>query len=317
MKELKFVIICTILVLMMGGCGNKSEDSSDYNMYYVNKDETKIVKEAYTPQGTTTTDMVNEFLSKLDENPKNANYKKAKPDLVKLLNYTVEDKQVYLTFDAGYYEMSNVTEILFRTAIVRMLTQIPNIEFVSFYINDKPLMDVSGNVVGIMTADNFIENTGDETNTYERTNLTLYYANEEGNKLIETSVDVVYSSNISPEKLIIDRLIKGPSTDKVFPTIPPETKLINVSIKDGVCYVNLDEGFLNQTYELIESVPVYSIVNSLLELSNINKVQILINGETNVTYREVINFNTLFERNLDIIETNSIITSGEEDIINE
>lgn len=317
MRKIKFGIICAILVLLMGGCGKKTENSSEYFMYYVNKDETKIVEEAYTPKSTSSTDMVAEFLSKLDENPKNANYKKAKPDSVKLLNYSVEENQVYLTFDTGYYEMSNVTEILFRAAMVRMLTQIPDIKMVSIYINDQPLMDVNGNVIGIMTADNFIENTGEAINTYERTNLTLYYANETGDKLVETSVDVVYSSNISTEKLIIEQLIKGPSTDQVFPTIPPETKLISISIKDGVCYVNFDEGFLNQTYELIESVPVYSVVNSLLELPNINKVQILINGETDITYREAINFNTLFERNLDIIEDNSIVTTGKEDVINE
>jgi germination protein M len=303
--------------MILGGCGNKKEASSEYNMFYVNKDETKIVEEAYKPQATETSKMVDEFLSKLDENPKDANYKKAKPDNVKLLNYSVEEKQVYLTFDAGYYEMSNITEVLFRTAIVRMLTQIPDIEFVSFYINDKPLTDTNGNVVGIMKADNFIENTSDEINSYARTKLTLYYANEEGNKLIETSVDVVYTSNISAEKLIIEQLIRGPLTDKVYPTIPPETKLNSISIKDGVCYVNFDEGFLNPTYELTESVPVYSVVNSLLELPSINKVQILINGETNITYREAINFNTLFERNLDIIESDSIVTGGEEDIINE
>jgi germination protein M len=316
-NKLKIAIIFAILLFAMAGCGNKETESSEYNMFYVNKDETKIVEEAYTPQSENTKDIVDEFLAKLDENPENANYKKSKPDSVKLLNYSVDANQVYLTFDEGYYDMSSVTEILFRTSIVRMLTQISGIEFVSFYINDKPLMDVNDNVVGIMTASNFIENTGNEINSYERTTLTIYYANQEGNKLVETSVDLVYSSNISNEKLIMEQLIKGPTSDKVYPTIPPETKLISVSIKDGVCYVNFDEGFLNPTYELIESVPVYSVVNSLLELPNINKVQILINGETNVTYREAINFDTLFERNLDIIENDSIVTSGKEDIIDE
>lgn len=317
MNKLKIAIIFAILLFAMAGCGNKETESSEYNMFYVNKDETKIVEEAYTPQSENTKDIVDEFLAKLDENPENANYKKSKPDSVKLLNYSVDANQVYLTFDEGYYDMSSVTEILFRTSIVRMLTQISGIEFVSFYINDKPLMDVNDNVVGIMTASNFIENTGNEINSYERTTLTIYYANQEGNKLVETSVDLVYSSNMSNEKLIMEQLIKGPTSDKVYPTIPPETKLISVSIKDGVCYVNFDEGFLNPTYELIESVPVYSVVNSLLELPNINKVQILINGETNVTYREAINFDTLFERNLDIIENDSIVTSGKEDIIDE
>lgn len=317
MNKLKIAIIFAIFLFAMAGCGNKETESSEYNMFYVNKDETKIVEEAYTPQSENTKDIVDEFLAKLDENPENANYKKSKPDSVKLLNYSVDANQVYLTFDEGYYDMSSVTEILFRTSIVRMLTQISGIEFVSFYINDKPLKDVNDNVVGIMTASNFIENTGNEINSYERTTLTIYYANQEGNKLVETSVDLVYSSNMSNEKLIMEQLIKGPTSDKVYPTIPPETKLISVSIKDGVCYVNFDEGFLNPTYELIESVPVYSVVNSLLELPNINKVQILINGETNVTYREAINFDTLFERNLDIIENDSIVTSGKEDIIDE
>jgi germination protein M len=119
------------------------------------------------------------------------------------------------------------------------------------------------------------------------------------------------------EKLILEQLIKGPATDKVHPTIPPETKLLGVSIKDGICYVNFDEGFLNQTYELTESVPVYSVVNSLLELPNISKVQIMINGETDITYREAIHFDTLFERNVDIVEKDAIVTTGEENIINE
>ncbi|MFA9378102.1 MAG: GerMN domain-containing protein [Lachnotalea sp.] len=317
MNKSKIAIICAIIAFVLVGCGNKQSEVSQYNMYYVNKDETKIVQEPYTPQSTSTADVVDEFLLKLDENPENANYKKAKPDSVKLLNHSLEDKQVYLTFDEGYYDMSNVTEVLFRASMVRMLTQIPGVEFVSFYINDKPLMDVNENVVGIMTAKNFIDDIGDEINSFERTQLTLYFANEDGTKLIETLVDVVYSSNISNEKLIIKKLIKGPSTDKVYPTVPPDTKLLSVSIKDGVCYVNFDEGFLKQTYEVIESIPVYSVVNSLLELPNINKVQILINGETNITYREAINFDTAFERNLDIIDNASVVTSGKEDIIDE
>lgn len=66
--------------------------------------------------------------------------------------------------------------------------------------------------------------------------------------------------------------------------------------------MNLDKGFLGQGYDVLEMVPVYSIVNSLTELPGISKVQILINGETNITYQESIRFETIFERNLDMIE---------------
>ena len=60
---------------------------------------------------------------------------------------------------------------------------------------------------------------------------------------------------------------------------------------------------MGQGYDVSEAVPVYSIVNSLLELSNVNKVQILINGETPKVYRESISLETIFERNFDLIET--------------
>ena len=55
---------------------------------------------------------------------------------------------------------------------------------------------------------------------------------------------------------------------------------------------------------MTEAVPIYSIVNSLTEIPGISRVQILVNGETDLVYRESIRFDTIFSRNLDIIEEN-------------
>ena len=65
--------------------------------------------------------------------------------------------------------------------------------------------------------------------------------------------------------------------------------------------MNLDEGFLNQNYEIEEGVVIYSIVNSLAELPNVNKVQISVNGDTKLTYREEFSLGTVYERNLDYL----------------
>ena len=48
-------------------------------------------------------------------------------------------------------------------------------------------------------------------------------------------------------------------------------------------------------------VTIYALVNSLSEISDINKVQILINGESSRVYGEVMDLNTLYERNLDMV----------------
>ena len=49
-------------------------------------------------------------------------------------------------------------------------------------------------------------------------------------------------------------------------------------------------------------VTIYSIVNSLVELSGVNKVQISVNGSTDVIYMETVPLSQVFERNLEIMD---------------
>ena len=52
-------------------------------------------------------------------------------------------------------------------------------------------------------------------------------------------------------------------------------------------------------------VVVYSIVNTLCELSDVNKVQFTIDGEQKNTYGDTKKFNIPFERNLDLVSGGS------------
>ena len=236
--------------------------------------------------------------------PPKLDYKAPLADGFKLLGYTLENGQLTMNFDDKYKSMDITKEVLTRAAIVRTVTQIPEISLVSFTVQGEMLADSSGMAIGTMNADSFIENAGDEINAYEKVNLKLYYANEDGTGLVEENRrNVVYNSNISLEKLVVEQLVKGPLMEGAYPTINPSTKIISVSVKDGICYVNLGSDFLSQPNSVSAEVTIYSITNSLVELSNVNKVQISIGGETNVTYREKIDLNNLFERNLDLLVT--------------
>ena len=103
------------------------------------------------------------------------------------------------------------------------------------------------------------------------------------------------------ERLVVDCLVKGPDTDQAFPTINPDTKVLGVTVRDGICYVNFDKTFLTQVYTVTPEVVIYSITNSLVELTSVNKVQISIDGQTDVVFRETFNLTNLYERNLDLI----------------
>ena len=220
-----------------------------------------------------------------------------------LLGYSLDNGTLTLSFDEHYKEQSPIEEVLTRAAIVRTLTQIEGIDYVTMTAKEEPITDNLGNVIGAMSQDTFIDNAGNEINTYEQVKLRLYFANETGDKLIETNRRGVYSSNIAMEKLVIEQLIKGPNAEDIYPTVNANTKVISVNVKDGTCYVNLDENFLKQTTGVNAEVTIYSITNSLVELPNINKVQISINGDTNYMFCESISLTNVFERNLDIVES--------------
>ena len=164
-------------------------------------------------------------------------------------------------------------------------------------------MDSTGNPVGPMQSTDFIDNISN-VNSFEKTELSLYFADESGEKLVKESREVVHNINTSLEKLVIEQLIAGPGRPGLNPTLPKETKLINVSVNENVCYINFDSSFLNNTLEVKEYIPIYSIVNSLAAVSSINKVQITVNGSQDVMFRDSISLNQQFERNLDYNKEN-------------
>ena len=207
-----------------------------------------------------------------------------------------------LDFDTGYIKDQGREEILRRAAIVRTLTQIDGVDEISISIDGSPLNDINGIPVGIMTSDMFIDNAGDEINSYERTKLVLYFANEEGDGLVQTTEAVAYNSNISMEKLVTEHIISGPLSNGLYPVTDPGVGLMGVTTKDGICYVNLSKEFLVKQGKLTDEVVLYSFVNSLTELPNINKVQFMIDSETEISFGEHSYLNEPFERNLEIVE---------------
>ena len=109
--------------------------------------------------------------------------------------------------------------------------------------------------------------------------------------------EVRHSSNVPKEKLIVERLMKGPSGSDAYPVVSPDANLLSVTIKDGICYVNFDSTFLTGAYDVLPEVTVYSIVNSLVEGTEAREVQITINGETDAKYMGVVDLSQPLEEN--------------------
>ena len=132
--------------------------------------------------------------------------------------------------------------------------------------------------------------------------MTLYFANSDGSALVKEEMDVRYNSNQAKERVIVEKLIKGPTGNDLQATIPKGTKLLGTSIKDGICFLNFNEGLKNTTPGVQPETVIYSIVNSVTECSSVSRVQIAINGDSNVMFQESIKLSEPLSRNLDIVE---------------
>lgn len=301
MKKVWIMLLAAWCLLGLTSCRQEaSENENVYQIYYISNSETKVEIHEHEMTADSRREQLNELIECLSAMPEKLEYKAPLAMGFQVLSVELKEGRVMLDVDDAYMDMPATTEVLVRAALVNTLTQIPDVDYVGITVEGGQLFDNAGDLVGLMNAEQFIHNDGNEINTYELTRVKLYFANESGDKLIAAYREKHYSTNTPLERFVLEELIAGPSgqVDGIYPSINPETKIMSIMTKDGICYVNLDASFLTVVNNVSTDVAIYSIVNSLVELNNINKVQILINGEVPASFSAA-----TYERNLDCVIT--------------
>ena len=106
----------------------------------------------------------------------------------------------------------------------------------------------------------------------------VYFANNQASYLIAETREV------KKNKLyfnLIEELIKGPSSDDLVATIPPQANLLGVEIKNKTALVNFSKDLKTSHWggTAGETMTIYSVVNTLAQFNEIDNVKILIAGE--------------------------------------
>lgn len=272
-------------------------------LYYLNEERTKVISEAFVLERGTVEEQISDTLTILEEVLWTVEEKKLVSDNnpIQGFIFNKETGVVTLYFASDYNFTHSITETLRRASIVKTLCQIQKVISIEFYMGSQPLMLSNGKPVGLMKAEDFAESTGANTELFQETLISVYFANKTGDFLVESNVKVTYNGVISTECLILNQLLKGPLNSSMQSVIPKGTLLNKVYVQDGICYVDFSEEFMKTREGISPEVAIYSVVNSLTELSGVHKVQFLIDGTIRKAY-EHLDFSSYFEQNLDIIE---------------
>lgn len=310
MRQLIRISCLVFFCILFVSCGSKKEDASmhTYAIYYLNSQMTELVYKDYqTPRNQENKEALARELLKEMRKSEDANDKSALGEDVEVMDIQCKESQLSVYFSATYNERNGTEEILSRAAIVQTLCGIEGIDYVEFYVEDQPLM-ISGNAVGLMNSESFLTDLERQGEGQTRMR-TLYFSDTTGDYLVAAQTPVNYVSAAPLARLLLEYLIEGEETiirtnkrSEAIPTVPASTVLNSLTIRDNVCYLDVSKG-INELLEGIRSeVVVYSIVNTLCELPNVNRVQITVDGEPQKKYGEMEGFDLMLERKLDIVK---------------
>ena len=149
----------------------------------------------------------------------------------------------------------------------------------------------------------FLEYIPEEEITQEQmrqTIVTLYFLNPNTNKLAKEARQIDSKELINyPYEVLINLLIEGPKNNKLIKLIPEKTKLISTNIENNILIINFSKEFIEDQNlgKEQEELIIKSIVNTVTELTEINEVIFLIEGEKDEGFpdNEII-FNKIFTR---------------------
>lgn len=301
-KTIIFLCICIIGIAVLPGCEKNSQAESDdeISLYYLNESGTALKTVGYSLESDDVDGKINEIMAAMRKERKNV--VAAVPGGVQSISYELSGNVLSLNFDSSYLGLDSITEIFLRAATVLTFTQLEEVSYVSFYVNNNPVKDANGDAVVMLSESDFIDKVGNTLNNYENTTVTLYFANYSGNKLKAEIRTGMYDSSRSLERYIVEQIIKGPADNGNYRTVPHDTEIRSINTSNGVCYIDFDGNFLSGASSVKDEIMIYSIVNSLTELSHINKVQISVNGNIDVELHNRFSLNQLLMKDLSYME---------------
>lgn len=123
-----------------------------------------------------------------------------------------------------------------------------------------------------------------------QTIVSLYFINKENNKLNPEAhlLDIKEIIN-NPYERLIQLLIEGPKSDKNKKIMPENTKLNKCYLEKDCVTLDFSIEFLNYVKENSQEKEnlINCIVNTLTELSEVNKVKIVIDGKEQEEFKEI------------------------------
>jgi germination protein M len=306
-----FVAIAVTSLAVFVNATKKSEGLMDINLYYLNPSDNTIVAEKRSVNKTAEpSEILSETLAAYNEGPKTTGLSKAVPDEVKLEVSRDKHKENVLDVELSksFNGLSESQRIVCIGSIVYTFSEMYFIDNVNLTVdgeNISSLYNIKGEETELLSRDNVINNPVINPEKIDRQMVVLYFTDADKKALFPEERSIEIKQSQTAEYQIVEQLMAGPSGESGLKGCMPQgAKIKDIKTEEGICYVNLSNEFVSNIGNSADSerLAIYSIVNSLTELSNVNKVQFLIEGKKISNYKGSYDFSKTFERDESLIK---------------
>ena len=303
-KTLALIVALCFIAAFACSCKDKAkpiEPQESISLYFGNKDSTDLVEERFETDGIEFVKLPKVVMEKLLEGPEKSDHTRIIRAGTSLLDIALDKSSVTVNLSKEFYDEENILDVLASASVVKSLCSVSGVTTVSILVEGTPLILDDGTVIANMKEGDLVFDA--EALTQDEANITLYFSDEDADSLVREVRRVNIPKGETMEKIVLSELISGPGKDKTYRTVPGETKIRSIETNDGVCFVNLSQDFITKYVggTAAEQLTVYSIVNSLTELANVEKVQFLIEGEKKDVFIHMV-FNEPIIRDVSMVE---------------
>ena len=194
------------------------------------------------------------------------------PADVSVEGQSLEDRCLTLRMSEAWDAMNDMDRRLAEACLVLTMTQLYEVDTVS-------IQWANGTISGPMTNHDYL--LFDDSATSDQVTVKLYFSDQNGRYLLEESRSRAFASQQQMMNFVVSEIVNGPENTEALSVIPEGTNLLRLSIEEGVCTLDFSEAFLSnrpRTHAEARMV-VFSLVNALTELPQVERVRFLCVGQ--------------------------------------
>lgn len=284
MKKIIAIVLILALSIPLFGCGKQELRSPGTFYYYRMETEFSGPDSVLAPEEKELHGIEDDLSAILElycEGPENRNLESPLPRGCSVPGYTLEDNVLKLHFGTDFAALSGVELTVAAACLARTFLPLTGAETLVLtadgaLLNGETSLSLTLQELGLR----------DDSLDLLHGSYTVYYTSVDRRYLIGQTLSVNLPNREELPRLLLEQMFTPPQGTGLRSVMPEGCRILGVSVKDGLCTVDLSPEFDSRRFftHTSQILSLMGIVNTLCALEEVEQVEFTIEGELLVHY---------------------------------